>query len=153
MLTMFPPKSSPEVARPPPISEKDPANVAPATIQEKGAIQVPSSIAEALTVAKQIPYTKACDDELDRLARLAIKRREFPAALSAASSIGTDTKKDVALDLVNCYAAYAGDVRTAKEAVDRAAFTSSKSRMLARLSLVSSIKPGEGPNEPDCGTL
>jgi hypothetical protein len=112
-----------------------------------------SSIAEALASAKQIYATTTRDTELGRLARLAIARHEYPAALAATSAIYASTQRIELYDLIHCYSLNAGDKASASEAVKRAYSTSAKTAMLLRASSLVALKPEEGRNEVTCKAL
>ena len=112
-----------------------------------------SSIGDALAAAKKIYGTTTRNTELERLARLAIARHEYRAAVEAPSLIHGSIRKDELLDLAHCYAVYMGDKSSATEAVGLAYSTATKTTMLLRASKVSALKPGEGSNEPECKAL
>ena len=111
-----------------------------------------SSIAEAVAVANQISGYSARSAEFERLVRLAIRRNEYGAALSASEIFGI-TKKDELLDLIHCYASFVGDTSTAKTAFNLATGINAKNSMLIRTVRLASARPGEGSNDAQCKVL
>lgn len=116
-------------------------------------ITTKSELIEAIAIAKQINALTPRDAELTRLAKLAIKREEFSAAISAAEAIQAQSLKDDALLLASCYAIHLGKADEAKKAASLIGVISKRDSARVTISQVTSIKSGEGPNEPNCGSL
>jgi hypothetical protein len=112
-----------------------------------------SSITEALAAANQITNVGVRDSELERLALLALKRKEHAAALQATFGIRFVYKTEGLLDLIHCYATFLGDPVSAREALRRAYSTDLRNKMLMRSSKYYASKPGEGSNDIDCKPL
>jgi hypothetical protein len=156
---LFPSRPSTEAAVPANTSQgtspKESTSTVPSLDAQKptAAQPQPSSIADALAAAKQIYGTTTRDNELERLARLAISRHEFGAAMEATRSIYGTTKRDALLDLTHCYAIHLGDRKSAGEAVEMVYSTTTKTAMLLRASKIAALKPGEGSNDAECKAL
>ena len=149
-VVVAPPQASQDLVSQAP--EHSPSVVDSATLPRQ-IVENKSSISDALVFAKKIVGTSTRDTELERLARLALSRREYHAAVEAVATILGTSRRDELLDLTHCYASYLGDVSSANAAVKLVLSTKTKTTMLLRSSKLAALESGEGRNEPECNSL
>jgi hypothetical protein len=112
-----------------------------------------SSIASSLEAARRLSSSTERYTEYERLAALAIQRREFGAAIQAAKGIGSSARRAKVADGIHCYAVHFGEWAIASEAVKLAGSSKARDQMHLRASQMRSVRPGEGYNDAQCAPI